>query len=219
MKTSESIQSIAKALAAAQRSFGKVRKDKTAELGRGGTYRYADLAAVCEAIIPALNAEGIAVIQGSGPDSLGVLETRLVHGESGEWIATYTPIYEGRNGGAQGYGSGMTYARRYGLLAAVGVAPEDDDDGAKASGEGASIAGAGGRATISADQYRMLRERLDTAEVDEAKFLAYYGAPSLEEFPVAKFDHAIRTLNKKVAERTLKAAAGKADDMKDAADD
>lgn len=137
MNRSEQITNLASALAVAQAKFSPVVKGKRAEISAGRGYSYADLATVCEAVIPTLSEAGIAIIQGSAPDKLDVLETLLVHGKSGEWIATYAPIFEGRNGGAQGYGSGVTYARRYALLAAVGVAPEDDDDGAKASGANA----------------------------------------------------------------------------------
>lgn len=139
MNRSESVTNLAAALAQAQGEFGKVVKGKTAEISAGRGYKYADLAAVCEAIIPVLSKHGIAVVQGSPADNLGVIETLLIHGKSGEWLSSFAPIYEGRNGGAQGYGSGVTYARRYALLAAAGVAPEDDDDGAKASGPDARV--------------------------------------------------------------------------------
>lgn len=133
MNSSEMINDIMTALAKAQGEFGKVTKGKEAKITASNSYSYADLATVCDAIVPVLSKNGIAIVQGSPMDNPAIMETLLAH-SSGQWIATYVPIYEGRNGGAQGYGSGMTYARRYGLLAAVGVAPEDDDDGAKASG-------------------------------------------------------------------------------------
>src|SRR5690348_2447368 len=87
--------------------------------------RYADLASVWDACRDALTANGIAVIQMTEPSERDeiIVDTRLVH-SSGEWI-------EGRlvlpvsKADAQGYGSALTYARRYGLSAAVGVAPED----------------------------------------------------------------------------------------------
>lgn len=134
MRRSETITSFATALAKAQAEFAPVIKGKQAKITERQSYSYADLAAVCASIVPVLSKHGIAVVQGSTAGALDVLETMLIHGESGEWIASDSPIYDGRNGGAQGWGSGVTYARRYGLLAAVGVAPEDDDDGEKASG-------------------------------------------------------------------------------------
>ncbi len=136
MRTSETISAIASALAKAQGKFGPILKKKKAELGKGGQYSYADMADVCEELIPILSECGISTLQGSSVENPSFLQTRIVHGESGEWIETDTQMFEGRNGGSQGYGSGMTYARRYGLLALVGAAPEDDG-GKAASGPGA----------------------------------------------------------------------------------
>jgi len=135
MKTSDNITDIACALAKAQGQFGPIIKKKKAELGKGGQYTYADMAAVCEELIPILSECCIAVIQGSSIEHPAFLQTRLVHA-SGQWIETDTQMFQGRNDGSQGYGSGMTYARRYGLLAAVGAAPEDDG-GEKSSRPGA----------------------------------------------------------------------------------
>lgn len=134
MRTSESIADLAAALSKAQGKFGPIIKKKKAELGKGGQYSYADMAAVCEEIIPILSECGIAVLQGSDKETPHFLQTRLCCGD--QWIETDTQMFEGRNGGSQGYGSGMTYARRYGLLAAVGAAPEDDG-GKASSGPGA----------------------------------------------------------------------------------
>jgi len=57
-----------------------------------------------------------------------VLDTRLLH-SSGEWIEGRMTLPVSK-ADAQGYGSALTYARRYGLCAAVGIAPEDDDGNA-----------------------------------------------------------------------------------------
>ena len=57
------------------------------------------------------------------------METIFLH-SSGETFSSgelYVPVSKHD---AQGYGSAITYARRYSLLAACGVAPEDDDGNA-----------------------------------------------------------------------------------------
>jgi hypothetical protein len=46
---------------------------------------------------------------------------------------------------AQGYGSALTYARRYGLCAITGVAPEEDDGNAAAAAKPAKVPGMSGR--------------------------------------------------------------------------
>ncbi|WP_252341658.1 ERF family protein, partial [Escherichia coli] len=57
----------------------------------------------------------------------------LIH-QSGDWIAaTYPLVVTSKDETAQGYGSAVTYARRYGLSALMGVIADTDDDGNAAS--------------------------------------------------------------------------------------
>ena len=94
--------------------------------------KYADLNSVREAVIPVLNANGIVVLQPMATiDGKNYIKTLFVH-ESGEQIESLTEIIYSKTNDAQAQGSGITYARRYGLqsLACVGA---DDDDGNKAS--------------------------------------------------------------------------------------
>lgn len=115
---------IATALAAAQSEMEGAKKNGTnPHLKR----KYAELSDVIDAAMPALNRHGIAVAQ--MPAQVGdgwVVITRLVHGHSGESIEAPVPLLIGKSD-MQGFGSAMTYARRYGLMALAGVAPEDDD--------------------------------------------------------------------------------------------
>lgn len=116
------------ALAAAQAQMGKAIKDSTNPAFRS---RYADLASVMDACLPALNANGIAVYQPTIDDDSGrFVETILAH-ESGETIRCRVPLIVQKND-MQGYGSAVTYARRYGLMCMAGIAPEDDDGNAAA---------------------------------------------------------------------------------------
>lgn len=94
--------------------------------------RYADLNAVREAVIPVLNQHGITVIQPMvSIDGKNYIKTVLLH-ESGETIESITEIIYAKTNDAQAQGSGITYARRYGLQSLVCVGAEDDD-GNKAS--------------------------------------------------------------------------------------
>ena len=89
--------------------------------------KYADLAACVEAVIDALNTNGIAMIQRTHDDETGVtVETVFIH-ESGETIESGRLHVPAAKNDPQGYGSALTYARRYSLMAACGIAPEDDD--------------------------------------------------------------------------------------------
>lgn len=122
-------RSIAAALAAAQSEMGRAKKSATNPHFKR---QYADLDSVCDAALPALNRHGIAVVQPlEARGEAWVQITRFVHGESGEAMETPVPLIIGKND-MQGLGSAMTYARRYGLMALAGIAPEDDDGNAAA---------------------------------------------------------------------------------------
>lgn len=115
------------ALVKAQRAFGPALKDKTNPAFRS---KYADLGACVDAVLDALNANGIALIQRTLPCESGVtVETVFVH-ESGESLSCGPLHVPASKQDPQGYGSALTYARRYSLMAACGIAPEDDDGNA-----------------------------------------------------------------------------------------
>jgi hypothetical protein len=123
------MKNIATALVKAQKAFGPALKSSTNPHFKS---RYADLAACVEAVIDALNENGIALVQHSHECADGIIiETIFIH-ESGEMISGGKLHVPATKQDAQGYGSAMTYARRYSLQAACGIAPEDDD-GNKAS--------------------------------------------------------------------------------------
>lgn len=125
MKTSESITNITKAFIKAQKEMRNPEFDKTNSHLRN---RYASLAAVRSAVLPALNNNGIAVTQHLHKAESGIVcETILLH-ESGEWMSSEFLMGVGR-GTPQEYGAVATYARRYSLQSIAGVVGEEDDDG------------------------------------------------------------------------------------------
>jgi hypothetical protein len=130
-QASNSVQTVGKAIAAAfvkaQTAFGPALK--TADNGHFKS-KYADLAACVEAVIDALNENGIALIQRNLPCESGVtVETVFVH-VSGETLTSGPLHVPASKQDPQGYGSALTYARRYSLMSACGIAPEDDDGNA-----------------------------------------------------------------------------------------
>lgn len=133
MKTSETINKIAPALVKAQAAMLPLIKDSNNPFFKS---KYADLKAVTAACYPALQENGISIIQGVDEcDGVIDVKTRLLH-SSGEWIETSCPVGIEKSN-AQGYGSAITYGRRYALQAAVGIAPEDDDGNAASKGPAA----------------------------------------------------------------------------------
>lgn len=118
------MQQIATAFVKAQRQFAPALKTATNPHFRS---KYADLAACIEAVIDALNANNIALIQRTHDSDNGVaVETLFVH-ETGESMTGGIFHVPAAKQDPQGYGSALTYARRYSLMAACGIAPEDDD--------------------------------------------------------------------------------------------
>lgn len=121
-------KSIFAALAAAQMEMGPALKDSANPAFRS---KYADLASVMQACMGALNKHGICVMQPTGEDETGrYVKTILAH-VTGETVECRVPLIVGKND-MQGYGSAVTYARRYGLMSMAGIAPEDDDGNAAA---------------------------------------------------------------------------------------
>jgi hypothetical protein len=120
-------ENIAKALVKAQTAFGSALKSSTNPHFKS---RYADLAACVEAVIDALNSNGIALVQKTHEDSTGVtVETIFIH-ETGDMFSAGRLHVPATKHDAQGFGSALTYARRYSLMAACAIAPEDDDGNA-----------------------------------------------------------------------------------------
>ncbi len=117
-------KNIAKALVQAQMQMGNATKGSSNPFFKS---KYADLNSIREACMPALNANGIAVLQPTVHiDGKNFVKTLLLH-ESGESIECLTEIIFSKQNDAQAQGSGITYARRYGLQSLVNVGADDDD--------------------------------------------------------------------------------------------
>ena len=118
------MKAIASALVKAQREFGPALKSSTNPHFRS---KYADLSACIEAVIDALNNNGIYLMQLTEEHDGGVkVSTTFIH-ESGEQLSGGSLFMPASKQDAQGFGSALSYARRYSLMAACGIAPEDDD--------------------------------------------------------------------------------------------
>jgi hypothetical protein len=170
MKKSETISKLSAAILKAQREIKFAAKDATNPHFRN---KYADLPAVIDAIKSALNDAGIAFVQTGSPSEPGTLHltTTLLH-ESGEWIEDTLTMPLPKND-PQGYGSAMTYARRYALAAITGLYQDDDDgnaaSGSQAKGKGTITPTTGVRDSLDA----ATRVRTDKLAVHiEAKFTA-----------------------------------------------
>ena len=89
--------------------------------------KYADLNDVLAAVVPALNNNGIVLLQPLvNIEGKNFVKTVLMH-ESGEVFESLAEIFCKNTNDAQAYGSGVTYARRYSLSSICGIGSEDDD--------------------------------------------------------------------------------------------
>jgi hypothetical protein len=90
--------------------------------------KFASLKSVIDAVKPALNANGIAFVQKSVPMDHGIAVETVFYGHGEELSTGPVPVPIDREN-AHGFGSALTYAKRYSLAMACGVAADEDDDG------------------------------------------------------------------------------------------
>jgi len=126
MLKSDTIGELTKALVNVQAKIKGAKKDEVNPFFKS---KYADLSSVWEACRDLLAENGLAVIQTTSAENCQdgeiIIETILAH-SSGEWIGGELLLPLAKND-PQGVGSAITYGRRYGLSAIVGICPEDDD--------------------------------------------------------------------------------------------
>jgi hypothetical protein len=133
---SEHLNELAAALAKAQAQMRAADADGVGQIEREGSpqaYRYATLTSVWNTARKPLTRNGLSVLQACEPGNRGELRltTTLLH-ESGQWVSG-TEVVPISAPTPQAFGSALTYARRYGLAAMVGLCVEEDDDGLAAT--------------------------------------------------------------------------------------
>lgn len=204
MNRSDTINELGAALAKAQASIRGAVKDSTNPHFRSS---YADLASVWDACRAALTANSIAVVQGpaSQDGQVVTVTTMLVH-SSGQWVSSDLTMKPTKPD-PQGLGSAITYARRYGLAAMVGVAPEDDD------GNAASVGPVQAERTTPKPNGKPPTP--DTAKVRYANTVAKWSGVKVEDVRGACADWAARHTKKtldKLTDKDFEALTRAADD-------
>jgi ERF superfamily protein len=191
MQKSDTITALAGALAAAQSEIEGAKKDSTNPHFRS---KYADLGAVWDACRGPLTKHGLAVVQFPRSENGCVLvETILTH-KSGEWMSETLALPVSKQD-AQGYGSAMTYARRYSLMAVAGIAPEDDD------GNAAVLGGQGKQPEIiTSEQAISLEDRIAKQGANKQALLEYYKVDGLHQLTPQQLASAHKSLDRHAAE-------------------
>lgn len=148
----------AKAFLEAQKAFGPALKTSVNPHLKS---KYAALDACVEAVIDALHANGLSLIQRPCMADRGIaVQTVFLH-SSGDIVdgGTFSMPFDTDN--PQKYCAALTYARRHGLMAACGIAPEDDD----------------GQSVSSVSRLQMIKSKFEQVkDMDELKVL-WMGLP------------------------------------------
>jgi len=159
------MKQIATSLVKAQREFAPALKTSFNPHFKS---KYADLSACVEAVIDALNNNGIFLLQKNYDCADGIMvETVFVH-ESGEMLECGILHFPATKKDPQGYASALTYGRRHSLMAACGIAPEDDDGSASAKQEKEEV-----DANLMADHIAAIQDATDEESLKKAYLPAY----------------------------------------------
>ena len=159
----QEMKTISAALVKAQKQFAPALKTNTNPHFKS---KYVGLDGCVEAVIDALNDNGIYLMQKNHPNDAGVaVETIFIH-ESGESISGGILTVPASKQDPQGYGSALTYARRYSLMSACGIAPEDD--GGNAASKPKS------KESINADRFNAAIEKIVKGEYSVEKLKANF---------------------------------------------
>lgn len=184
------LKNIASAFVKAKRDFSPALKTSTNPHFKS---KYADLGACVEAVDDSFLKNGIVMYQETFEDSAGVtVETVLLH-ESGEMLRCGKLHVPASKNDPQGYGSALSYARRYSLMAACGIAPEDDDGNAASKQPAKSVA-----QPFDLDKALAFIAKASTLEAAKERGReAYKHATNAEE--KARIQNAIESLSQKEA--------------------
>lgn len=155
-------------------AFGKIESATKSANNPHFKSKYADLGSVIDAIKPALIEHGLFFTQHPSPHERGIQVETILHHASGESVSLGVLFVPANKQDAQGFGSALTYARRYALVTAFGVPVEDDDGNAavrtaQATGQGQGATQGAvspspamlndpNKSTLDAAEKRMVRE-------------------------------------------------------------
>lgn len=137
------------ALLDVQATVGSLKKDEKNPFFKSN---YVTLNAVREAVLPALTKNRLVLLQPTVVvEGKQYVRTTIVHADSKEVISSDTEVITKNATDAQQVGSGISYARRYGLMSILALAAEDDD-GNTASGKASNSSTAASSTSAATSQ-------------------------------------------------------------------
>jgi hypothetical protein len=176
------MEAISKALVKAQAAMSHAAKDAKNPHFKSA---YSSLASVIDAVRPALSSNGLAFVQKLHTADGGVaVETVLIH-ESGQEMSFGVLFIPATKQDAQGYGSAISYAKRYSLQAALGIASEDDDGQAAVKARPAPVQ----TVKVTIDMETAVEEMSAQTSIDALKecFAKWYKSAEGEQKETLKF--------------------------------
>jgi len=151
-------------------------------------YKYASLLDVQKVCYPPLHANGLFVTQACFVnDGATYCRTSIIHLSGGVAATTEIPVIVANRGDAQAFGSGISYARRYGLLLVCGLATSDDD--AVKANEPPPL--------VSNDQANAILLMIDETETPMQAFLQHYGITHVDQMTAQQAVDAVAQLERK----------------------
>lgn len=217
VQTKVEAATLASAMAAA---FGEIEAATKSANNPHFKTKYADITAVIEAIKPALIKHGLFFTQHPIPSENGITVETHLHHAGGEHMTLGSLFVPANKNDAQGFGSALTYARRYALVTAFGVPVEDDDGNAAARGQSQ-------RGAVSPSQPDNSRPLTDAewakivslcqaTDTQGPEVKAKIGAANLKLLTPAQYTEAVEFLEAKLAEKAKAATNAKAQEKIDA---
>ena len=203
--------SIIAALAKALPELESAKKNKANPAFKS---KYADLAAVIEALEP-IRKHGLWYRQVLHESSEGVnVETIYIH-EGGDTLSAGSLYMPATKRDAQGFGSALTYARRYSLQSAFGLATEDDDGNAAVKSTAPQQQFSAAQQPISAAEWGIITDLITQTGTDAKAFCEAFKIASVKDLLASDFNRARAMLNKKLAGIAKPETNATADDLGD----
>lgn len=193
----------AMALAFAEIDAAVNGKENAAFKNGGRVSKYADICSVIDAIKPALVKHSLFFTQCPRPSEHGVSIETILHHAGGESMSLGLLYVPANRQDAQGYGSALTYARRYALVTAFGVPVEDDDGNAASRGQERSGTNreVSPAPVIDDNQWAEIVQLVEATNTDAGRLCAAYKIDSLKTMTPEQFKDAKRILSDRLKEK------------------
>lgn len=193
---------LASAMAAA---FGEIEAATKSANNPHFKSKYADITTVIEAIKPALVRHGLYFTQRPQPSEGGVTVETVIGHAGGEEMSLGALFVPANKNDAQGFGSALTYARRYALVTAFGVPVEDDDGNAAARGT-QQRGEVSPPQPISDTDWALIVQLVEATNTNTKALCEAYKVGSLKALTVPQFNDAKAILEKRLAEKAKEKA-------------